>query len=355
MQSFFRILTILLLPWIVTVTTAQTNYEIRATNLAVGEIAIQLRATSNPCPATADYVTDIVFGLKWPNTINFDLPASFASEYNMKKAGVRGLKGGYFYQAFYSDPIGFNPAAGWQLDQWIDIVRISNLAGSGVATFEICEPNFDVTTDPNVAINFVDHTPFINGSAVGVVLPVVFVQFDASYQKEHVLVHWKSSTEKNAEAFQLQRSASGIQFQTIYTISASNNPGVATAYEYKDVDAVTDFKGKSVFYRVLQKDQNGHVQYTDVRRVLIPSGKNQLKLAYNEVANSALLLYDSEQNDRVFIRLLDAGGKQVYMQEADVKMGGNQFTIPMANLANGIYTVELAGRFDRQNVSMLKR
>ncbi len=42
----------------------------------------------------------------------------------------------------------------------------NNKAGSGKGLFLITEKNFDVTTDPNIAINFSDYTPTINGTAI---------------------------------------------------------------------------------------------------------------------------------------------------------------------------------------------
>ena len=82
-----------------TIVTAQT-FEIRAVNKGNGFVGVEMRATSNPPPTTGNFVTDIVFGLKWLTSYNVDLSNTVTTSYNIIKSDVRKTKGMYYFQAF---------------------------------------------------------------------------------------------------------------------------------------------------------------------------------------------------------------------------------------------------------------
>src|SRR5947209_8532372 len=78
---------------------AQT-YEIRAGNKGGGTVGVEMRATSGVQPGVSNYVTDIVFGIRWLSGYNVDLLNTITTGYNIIKSDTRKTKGGYYFQAF---------------------------------------------------------------------------------------------------------------------------------------------------------------------------------------------------------------------------------------------------------------
>src|ERR1700754_3632214 len=96
----------LLLLWLLSFATcflqAQT-YEIRAVNKGNGYIGVEMRIRAGTPPTTSDFLTDLVFGLKWRASYNVDLDDAITSDYGITKSGGRVTKGVYHFQAFFAD------------------------------------------------------------------------------------------------------------------------------------------------------------------------------------------------------------------------------------------------------------
>ena len=122
-------------------TSFNQTYEIRAVNANNGFIAVEMQITSGTPPATSDFLTDLVFGLKWEVSYNVDLKSSISTDYDIRKSGGRETNGAFHYQAFYANATPFNIPNNWQSNTWVEIMRVQNtLNGSqATGTFEICE------------------------------------------------------------------------------------------------------------------------------------------------------------------------------------------------------------------------
>jgi len=145
---------------------ASQKYELRVLNKGNGVLGVDMRLVAGTSPSPGDYVMDIVFGVKWNNTLPADLSNTISSTFNIKKSGPRAIKDSFYYQAFYIDPAGFNFPA-WQMNNtWVEVMAVKGVFNSpAIRSFEICEPGFDGTTDPNIKVNNVDYTPAVNGKA----------------------------------------------------------------------------------------------------------------------------------------------------------------------------------------------
>jgi hypothetical protein len=82
---------------VLTFTVDAQSFEIRATNKGNGIIAVELRAVASLVPSTSNYLTDLVFGLKWLSSYNIDLVPSINTPFKIKKSDVRKAKSAYHY------------------------------------------------------------------------------------------------------------------------------------------------------------------------------------------------------------------------------------------------------------------
>lgn len=108
-------------------------------------------------------------------------------------------------------------------------------------------PNNEVLID-NVMIS--DYAP----------LPVELISLSAAPKPQGIAVNWTTASEKNSAAFEVQRSTSGGQFQTIATVPAQGNSAVAHTYATLDRAPLAGL----AYYRLRQVDTDGTAAYSTV-------------------------------------------------------------------------------------------
>lgn len=83
-------------------------------------------------------------------------------------------------------------------------------------------------------------------------------------------LHWRTATETNALAFEMERSMDNGAFIPMGRITVANMPGGGT-YNYTDNDPVLRNAG-NVLYRLKIVDRNGSFDYSDIVSLRMPSG-----------------------------------------------------------------------------------
>ena len=318
---------------------AQT-FEIRAVNKGNGIIGIQLRTTATPLPVAANYITDIVFGIKWVSTYNVDLSNSITTTYNIKKAGVRGVKGSYHFQAFYADNTPFLLPASWTLNNWVEIMSVVNTRqGLGTGMFEICETGFDVTTDLNVGLDLIDKSVAINGSASGVTLPVNWLHFGISTNKASVKLDWSTALEQNNKGFEIQRSTDAANgFAVIGWVDAGVNTTGTFQYAFVDSSALPNVR---YYYRLKQLDKDGNFNYSEIRTALLKElNAKGIRIAPNPVTDVLNIFIDKNVSaSQASIVLIDSKGMKVNSQNVPSLLPGDNYKIDISSYSSGIYCV----------------
>jgi hypothetical protein len=119
---------------------------------------------------------------------------------------------------------------------------ISGTSASGTATTSTAVSSFSPFTLASVSGN----NP----------LPVTLASFKATNRGDVVMLDWLTTTEINSEFFTLQRSLTGIDYETIYTAAAAGNTVERTSYSFVDE---APYGGLS-YYRLMQTDFDGATQ-----------------------------------------------------------------------------------------------
>lgn len=311
------------------------SFEIRSVNKGSGIIGVEIRIVSGAAPATNDFVTDMVFGIKWSKNYNVDLSSAIATTYNIKKSGVKLLKDTFSYQAFYAENTPYNFPANWQTGEWNELMSISNtLTGIDTGSFLICEPGFDLTTNPNIGVNLNDFTPVINGDANGVLLPVSFIDFTLSTDNKAINLSWKTTHEINNKGFEIQRSETGTEenYKIINWVSSKGNSTINT-YTYNDDSIIFN---RDYFYRIKQIDNDGRFIYTPVKKgkIIVTNG---FKLLPNPAKSNLQLMAPTDfETGKYQVTVTDAKGK-VIIQVQEVITSGSTINMKVSNLAAGNY------------------
>jgi hypothetical protein len=315
------------------------SFEIRSVNKGGGVIGVEMRATSAPAPTTADFVTDIVFGLKWSESYNVDLGAvmNTTPSYSITKSGVRSLKSGFHFQAFYANNVPYNFPSNWVVNNWVEIMSIKNtLTGTGTGTFEIAETGFDVTTNPNIAVNLVDFTPVINGRADFVNLPVNLKSFEVTTAGRAIKLNWSTTNEHNNAGFDVERSEAEInKFQKIGWVESTDNNNRNGEYQFNDENVVAKVR---YYFRLKQVDKDGKFTFSDVKSAMIDKLDNALIHVKPNPADKMLQLFFNgyQKNTDVSIQIFDPKGSLMHTRTATVD-AKKRIDLDVSNLLSGQY------------------
>jgi hypothetical protein len=309
------------------------NFEIRATNKGNGVIGIELRAVGGIVPSTSNYVTDLVFGLKWEATYNIDLVNSIATNFNIKKSDVRKVKGSYHFQAFFADNTPFLLPASWQQGNWVEVMSVAiTRSGSGKGVFEITEKGFDPTTDPNVGIDLVDYTPAITGNASDVVLPVNLLSFLVEARQCTVNLSWLVTNEVKLSYYAVERSEDGLQFTEIKRIAPSA-AGASPSYNFIDEGTRP---GKH-YYRLHMVDGDGRSAYSPIKEVSVGCAGAMAVSVFPTLSNGLVQVQLPGAIETAVVKVFNTLGQVVVTDMS----GSRNRTLNLDKLVSGSYTVQI--------------
>lgn len=311
---------------------AQT-YEIRTVDKGNGYIGVELRVTAGTPPTRSDLITDVVFGLKWLASYNVDLENTITTNYAITKSGTRITKGIYHFQAFYADQTALGIPADWTLNTWVEVMSVKNtMNGTGTGKFEIAEPHFDLTTDPNIGISLADFTPAMAGSANQIPLPVNLIRFEAIPKTDVIMLAWATADDRNVKEFEVQRAEANVPFRTIARVPRKSNS--ANTYEWPDqaVEA-----GINYHYRLKQLDLDENAVYSETRTAYLEGTGNTIDIRPNPVDNILQVILGANiAPGTVIIKIVDTKG-MVVMNRIHNLNAGRKVELDVTALANGQY------------------
>ncbi|HLY69043.1 MAG TPA: T9SS type A sorting domain-containing protein, partial [Puia sp.] len=217
----------------------------------------------------------------------------------------------------------------------------SNIGISHYNTTSNVWQNSTATGGANNATNtvtsqFSSFSPFGVG-AIGNPLPITIINFKAVLISNNtVSLTWQTTVEENSDHFDVQRSSDGSNWSSIGTLAAQGNSEIVTNYSYLDPSP----GGGVNYYRLNMIDKNGEHSYTDVKVV-------------NMNALAAFRIFPNPAKDFVNVTLGDASGNstirlfnfsgQIVFTQLFNKESGNTISIPVQNLSQGTYMLQVAG------------
>ncbi|MEQ8926886.1 MAG: T9SS type A sorting domain-containing protein, partial [Fulvivirga sp.] len=173
-------------------------------------------------------------------------------------------------------------------------------------------------------------------------LPVTLVSFEGMLTDETVLIKWKTSTEINNDYFELQRSANGMDYETIALIQGSGNTARQIEYDYLDTKPIAG----NNYYRLKQVDFDGQVTIEN-KIVLVEYIPKNFTLLFNVFPNPTSeyninVRVTANQDVPVRLELFDLFGKKVFSNEYSSSELYDDIKVqPTEQLNQGIYIIRL--------------
>jgi hypothetical protein len=166
-------------------------------------------------------------------------------------------------------------------------------------------------------------------------LPIGLLSFNASLKGNDVLLKWKTSSEVNAQEFQIENSIDVDNFYEIGKVKAMN---IANGYSYN----YTHFnvpKGVS-YYRLKNVDQDGTFKYSNIVFISNSLPKEDDFIIYpNPVVDMVNLKYPIVNNNAT-LTLVNINGNKLAVY--NLAAGSNQTTIDFSELSKGYYILIFA-------------
>lgn len=185
-----------------------------------------------------------------------------------------------------------------------------------------------------------------------VVLPVRLLQFSGTIHAQQAQLYWQTQDESNNTYYELQRSADGIQFQTVITLPAQ---GHSKSY-YTSSDDISHYSFKNFFYRLKLNHHNGTFSYSSVVHLQKQSGTPILKAWPQPFSNSLTVNVYSEHNEIANFSFCAISGLQVMSHRQQLSKGMNTIVLYQAQtLPAGTYLLSVSGSTKAETIKVIKQ
>jgi hypothetical protein len=174
----------------------------------------------------------------------------------------------------------------------------------------------------------------------GGTLPVKFGAFKATQTTSGVALSWSNLTESDVVNYTVEHSTTGSNFTSIAQFNASRNTGGRADYQFTDINA----QNGNNFYRIKVVETDGKISYSSIARITLGRSSGSLNIYPNPVkGNQVGLQVDQLPKGAYSVRIYSATGQVISTQTLNHAGGAISETLPLINVKQGVYTLELNG------------
>ncbi len=205
----------------------------------------------------------------------------------------------------------------------------------------------------NIASFLVNASNLANGyysliySASAITLPLTFTDFEAVRQGNASLLQWNVAAGLDPVRFDMERSEDGVTFAHIGSVSGVANGISSGAYSFTDS---RPFVGMN-WYRLKMTDQNGEFFYSDIRIIDFSAAAPSVSLYPNPTTDLVTINLNG-QTGSVEVRVSAIGGGLIRKQ---LVTAPGVLTIPLKELASGVYVVEIVNGLNQYTRVVIKK
>ncbi len=221
----------------------------------------------------------------------------------------------------------------------------------GVTTQSVTLPNsvngtFTYYARDLSAGNCIEDTFIVNVSGT---LPITLASFNASLNKDKVLLDWTTSQELNNKYFTVERSINGSSYDFLGRVNGAGTTSLPNTYKLIDY---TPAEGVN-YYRLSQTDYAGTIRYHDIRQVSYKSNKDFSATILNNGNGQVRVAVKTNRTTQVSLKVTDMFGRQVKQENFVVNNGGGTRSL---DLNPGVYVLLMVNdRGDKINTKIVVR
>ena len=210
-------------------------------------------------------------------------------------------------------------------------------------SFRVIDPSAGTSTEISTFGQFETITGFSINALCNV--PVELSSFTGSVNGTSVVLSWTTATETNNQGFSVERLSGNSSWQQIGFVPGFGTTTKEHSYSFND----NNLEDGTYSYRLIQKDFDGTMDYSDVVNVAVSSPSQfALNQNYPNPFNpSTKISYSLPEQSFVSIKIYNVTGEEVASLVNGVQTEGqHQVVFNAKNLSSGIYIAKMtAGSF----------
>lgn len=178
-------------------------------------------------------------------------------------------------------------------------------------------------------------------NSLNLVLPVKLIDFTAKSEESNNLISWKTTSEENANRFEVYKSLNGVNFELAGEVAAAGFSQTLQSYSFADASIAENV---TVFYRLKLIDNDGASTWSKIVTVAATNANTtKVQSVYPNPTNGVLNINFSQLSETSFnVQVIDAFGK-VYQQINSEDMNGSStVSFDLTDLNTGIYFVKVS-------------
>ncbi len=178
-------------------------------------------------------------------------------------------------------------------------------------------------------------------------LPIELLTFSGEAQKQGTIVtQWITATERNVSHFEIQRSADGFNFTSLGKVAAIGNSSNRQSYTFEDIKPIDGIN----YYRLKINDLDNTSSISNTIAIIMTNAKtigsdpsvSNLAAYPNPTTDDLTVQFDMLKSATMTIILTDVNGRRVQTTRTSFAEGSQNITIPMRDLAQGIYILNIS-------------
>ncbi len=186
-------------------------------------------------------------------------------------------------------------------------------------------------------------------------LPVTLLSFTAVLSGNNAQLNWTTTTEKDNDHFDIERSTDGINFTKVGTVEGNGTTSLLHNYSY--TDPVSGLSGV-VYYRLKDVDVDGKFGYSKIVALRLDGSAISASFsAYpNPFTSNIKLNLTSTRTTNAMVSLTNTAGQRLVSQSVQLQNGENVVVLQnLAALQPGIYVVELVTEDGKNYQKVIKQ
>ncbi|MEM9548761.1 MAG: T9SS type A sorting domain-containing protein [Bacteroidota bacterium] len=268
---------------------------------------------------------------------------------------------------------GHNNAQAWRYDSYVNIFDkdLDNncseqeviVRGNSAASllydkinndgFVACGDAMNASSGPMSYEDVARIRDWINSEAIETAasLPVILNFFTATFEQEEVRLRWSTEAEIGTDKFLVERSSTGMDFETITEVNSEGSATLGDMYSIEDLNPIIGDN----YYRLKIVDLDGTFNYSNIRRVRVKSEETIVTVFPNPAIRQDRLTVKwlpRANEESTYLNIVDMNGQNLHRKI--IFEGTNYVRLP--TLLDGVYYViveDLFGGFILERVVII--
>lgn len=180
---------------------------------------------------------------------------------------------------------------------------------------------------------------YTRNDAARMATPEPITSFFTVNETDRVTLKWTTENEEPAQAFEVQRSVDGGR--TYLTLANMDGKGYSDNVQTYSLADMKPFAGVA-YYRLVQRNSNGSIRFTDVKVVSRSAEPVSYFTLYpNPVQGILNIRLTAASSDNVQAEVYDLNGRQMISRSYRAFAGQQNLALDMSRLGNGSYLVKI--------------